>query len=248
MRISPALLLAAAWPLIPVAAAAPLTLRVSAESKPISPDLFGIFFEDINWAADGGLYAELVQNRSFEYQATEQRDWNSLTAWQPVERGASKGSVRVRDAFPVHPNNPHYVVLGTNTAGEGFGIQNGGFDGIPVREGERYTLSLFAQQLYVGDRWRGGPERRGTLTLVRSRGKTTTFVLNKVKPRVKEVTDARRGLAGGGEVAPVDLPDLAEVDRSYAAGLGVVEVTGAKSVEDFVALWQYVASKLGFKS
>ena len=89
---------------------------------------------------------------------------------------------------------------------------------------------------------------RGTLTLVRSRGKTTTFVLNKVKPRVKEVTDARRGLAGGGEVAPVDLPDLAEVYRSYAAGLGVVEVTGAKSVEDFVALWQYVASKLGFKS
>lgn len=40
--------------------------------KAISPDLFGIFFEDLNYAADGGLYAELIQNRSFEYQATEQ--------------------------------------------------------------------------------------------------------------------------------------------------------------------------------
>lgn len=89
---------------------------------------------------------------------------------------------------------------------------------------------------------------RGTLMLIRSRGKATTFVLNKVKPRVKEVTDARRGLAGGGEVAPVDLPDLAEVYRSFSAGLGVVEVAGAKSVEDFVALWQYVSGKLGFKS
>lgn len=89
---------------------------------------------------------------------------------------------------------------------------------------------------------------RGTLMLIRSRGKATTFVLNKVKPRVREVTDARRGLAGGGEVAPVDLPDLAEVYRSYSAGLGVVEVAGAKSVEDFVALWQYAAAKLGFQS
>lgn len=89
---------------------------------------------------------------------------------------------------------------------------------------------------------------RGTLMLIRSRGKSSTFVLNKVKPRVKEVTDARRGLAGGGEVAPVDLPDLAEVYRSFPTGLGVVEIPGAKSVEDFIALWQYVAGKLGFSS
>ncbi|HCI55347.1 MAG TPA: hypothetical protein DFI01_05415, partial [Bacteroidales bacterium] len=44
--------------------------------KKISPLLFGIFFEDINYSADGGLYAELVQNRSFEYSPTDRREWN----------------------------------------------------------------------------------------------------------------------------------------------------------------------------
>jgi len=49
--------------------------------KKISPDLFGLFFEDINYAADGGLYAEQVQNRSFEYNPTERREWNPLSFW-----------------------------------------------------------------------------------------------------------------------------------------------------------------------
>ena len=57
-----------------------VTIHVRQPGKPISPDLFGIFFEDLNYAADGGLYAELIQNRSFEYQATEQPAWNALTA------------------------------------------------------------------------------------------------------------------------------------------------------------------------
>jgi alpha-N-arabinofuranosidase len=42
--------------------------------KPISPDLFGIFFEDLNYAADGGLYAKLIQNRSFAYSAADHPD------------------------------------------------------------------------------------------------------------------------------------------------------------------------------
>ena len=45
-------------------------------------DLFGIFFEDINHAADGGLYAELVQNRSFEFAPIDNKEYNSLTAWE----------------------------------------------------------------------------------------------------------------------------------------------------------------------
>ena len=55
--------------------------KASPGSKPISPNLFGIFFEDINYAADGGLYAELIQNRSFEYSASDRHDWHPLTAW-----------------------------------------------------------------------------------------------------------------------------------------------------------------------
>jgi len=47
--------------------------------KPISPDLFGLFFEDINYSADGGLYAEPVQNRSFEYSPTDRREWHPFS-------------------------------------------------------------------------------------------------------------------------------------------------------------------------
>ena len=143
-------------------------LRVSVDlaqaGKPISPDLVGIFFEDINYAADGGLYAELVQNRSFEYAPVEQNDWNPLTAWEQVSRGNARGSLKIMDAVPVHANNPHYIVIDTQQPGEGFGLANGGFDGIVVRAGEAYEFSLFARQLFTGTRWGGsgrldGPSR-----------------------------------------------------------------------------------------
>ena len=51
----------------------------NARGKNISSDLFGLFFEDINYSADGGLYAELVQNRSFEYSPTDHREWSSFS-------------------------------------------------------------------------------------------------------------------------------------------------------------------------
>ena len=144
---------------------ASLTCGVSAEAitvsvdageagKAISADLVGVFFEDINYAADGGLYAELVQNRSFEYQATEQPTWNPLTAWELVARGGAKGKLLVGSGDPLHANNPHYAVLNVTTVGEGVGMANAGFGGISVKEGERYEVSLFAKHLYNGDRWK----------------------------------------------------------------------------------------------
>ncbi|OQP54525.1 alpha-N-arabinofuranosidase [Niastella yeongjuensis] len=116
--------------------------------KPISPHLFGIFFEDINYAADGGLYAELIQNRSFEYSASDKRDWNPLTAWQFTREGFSYGTISIETSTPVHPNNPHYVVLTIEEVGrEGVGLNNTGFDGIAIKAGEQYDFSLFAKQL-----------------------------------------------------------------------------------------------------
>jgi alpha-L-arabinofuranosidase len=125
----------------------PITITLGPSSKPISPDLFGIFFEDLNYAADGGLYAELIQNRSFEYQATEQPTWNALTCWQLTTRGDGKGGFTVQDANPIHPNNPHYAVLFVAKPGDGVGLVNEGFDGIPVKNGESYNVSLFAYQI-----------------------------------------------------------------------------------------------------
>ncbi len=130
-----------------------LTIDLGQPGKPISPDLFGIFFEDLNSAADGGLYAELVQNRSFEYQATEQPDWNNLTTWELVMRSGGKGKVWIDAAFLIHPNNPHYAVVEIEEAGDGVGLINPGFDGMVIQAGEKYHLSFLGRLLYVGNRW-----------------------------------------------------------------------------------------------
>ncbi|WP_062642655.1 alpha-L-arabinofuranosidase C-terminal domain-containing protein [Streptomyces maremycinicus] len=111
---------------------------------PISPDLFGAFFEDLNYAADGGLYAELVQNRSFEYGLADHPDWHALTAWELLERNGAAGWLTVSTDDPLHPANPHYAVL-TSTTFAGAGLRNEGFDGIPVRAGETYDVSVFAR-------------------------------------------------------------------------------------------------------
>ena len=129
--------------------------QTTKDSKKISPDLFGLFFEDINYSADGGLYAELVQNRSFEYSPTERFGWNPLSYWEYSNPGFSYGQVSVETNGPLHPNNKHYVVLNVehvgheaNYTGEtGVGLKNTGFDGIVVKAGENYNFSMFAQLL-----------------------------------------------------------------------------------------------------
>jgi alpha-N-arabinofuranosidase len=117
--------------------------------KKISPDLFGLFFEDINYSADGGLYAELVQNRSFEYSPTDRPEWNPFSFWEYITPGFSYGSISAETGSPVHPNNPHYIVLNIEHVGDGggVGIKNSGFDGMVIRAGDKYNLSMFVSQL-----------------------------------------------------------------------------------------------------
>lgn len=123
--------------------------------KKISTDLLGLFFEDINYAADGGLYAELVQNRSFEYNPEEKRDWNPFSYWEFVQPGHSMGHISVETKSPIHPNNPHYVVIDAEYIGDypqvkvesGVGLKNTGFDGMVIRQGEKYNFSMFAQEM-----------------------------------------------------------------------------------------------------
>lgn len=124
-----------------------VAIQADAPGKPISPDLFGIFFEDLSYAADGGLYAELVQNRSFEYTSDDSPKWNALTAWELVKRGDAEGTVAVDSKDPIHPNNPHYAVLTIQNGDEGIGLQNEGDGGIPLKAGDSYDISLFARQL-----------------------------------------------------------------------------------------------------
>ncbi|WNS44036.1 alpha-L-arabinofuranosidase C-terminal domain-containing protein [Paenibacillus sp. MMS20-IR301] len=110
-------------------------------------DLYGIFFEDLNHAADGGLYAELVQNRSFEFDPVDKEEYHALTAWEKVERGDGRAQLTVETGSPLHPNNPHYAVITIEQAGEGVGLSNAGFNtGIPVREGEAYRFAVYARR------------------------------------------------------------------------------------------------------
>ena len=124
-----------------------VTVQAGAPGKAVSPDLVGIFFEDLNYAADGGLYAELIQNRSFDYSPVDHKDWTALTAWKLVQRDGAQGSVAIETASPLNAQNPGYAVLSTTTTSRGVGLLNEGFDGIPVKAGDTYDVSLFARQL-----------------------------------------------------------------------------------------------------
>ena len=99
---------------------------------PVQPTMYGIFFEDINYAADGGLYAEMVKNRSFEFP-------QRLMGWRAF------GKFEVRDDGPFE-RNPHYVRLSYSGHSDKFtGLENEGFFGIAVKEGAAYRFSLWAR-------------------------------------------------------------------------------------------------------
>ena len=114
-------------------------------SKSISDRLIGIFFEDINYSADGGLYAELLQNRDFEYTEADrghEPNWTPTNSWSVSGTGLT---FTIATDAPLHSNQLHYAVL--NVASPGGALENDGFDGIVVRRGEKYDVSLFARQL-----------------------------------------------------------------------------------------------------
>ncbi len=132
-------------------------VKAPAGGKQISKELIGIFFEDISYSADGGLYAELVENGSFEYNPTEKDGWGPGTAWKMIRPGHSLGNLEVRMDNPIHPYNPTYMRLHTErvkeyydyTGWKGFGLENGGFDGISVKAGAKYDFSVFFRN--IGD-------------------------------------------------------------------------------------------------
>ncbi len=118
------------------------------ESHRISDTLFGIFLEDINYAVDGGMYAELVKNRSFEYGA-EARD-GQLHGWEATD-DAVTFSVRdgSTDGTALNENNPQYVVVnnsGLSSVSPVEGISNEGFlEGIAVEQGASYDVSFYCK-------------------------------------------------------------------------------------------------------
>ena len=126
------------------AVAADYTLDIDASEKvrQISDLLFGIFFEDINFAADGGLYAEKIVNRSFEY--TELAENDQLYGWNIV--GNPTLEVKVGDKENgLNANNTNYIVI-SNETDTPSGIANRGFlDGMNLEKDAKYNFSVYAK-------------------------------------------------------------------------------------------------------
>jgi len=121
-------------------AAEPVTLEVDAD-KPgaaINPAMWGIFFEDINFGGDGGLYAELVKNRSFEFP-------QPLMGWMKLSPSLAQGQISVRTENPLNPANLHYLRIESEGTAP-FGVSNEGFRGMGLRKGESYDFSAWARQ------------------------------------------------------------------------------------------------------
>lgn len=111
------------------------TLTVDAsDSKAISDKLVGVFFEDISRAADGGLYAELMQNGDFEYTAADHGGWSATTAWK------SSKPITISTDKPLSSNNSHYAVMQRDT------LFNIGWEGIPGNQ-QCYDFSIFARTI-----------------------------------------------------------------------------------------------------
>ncbi|MBR6885340.1 MAG: carbohydrate binding domain-containing protein [Prevotella sp.] len=109
------------------------TVNAKKLGAPIQSTMYGIFFEDINFGADGGLYAEMVENRSFEFPQ-QLMGWNTF------------GKVQVNDANPAFDRNPHYVTLKESGHRDKFtGLENRGFFGMGLKKGLDYHFSVYAR-------------------------------------------------------------------------------------------------------
>jgi len=110
-----------------------ITVQTAKPGAPVQPTMYGIFFEDINFAADGGLYAELVKNRSFEFTP------DHLLGWQAF------GKVEIKNDGPFD-KNPHYARLRSTGHGDWWtGLVNEGFFGIGVERDKEYRFSVYAR-------------------------------------------------------------------------------------------------------
>jgi alpha-N-arabinofuranosidase len=120
----------------------------------ISPSMFGIFFEDINFGADGGLYPELVKNRSFEF-SEPLTGWHEVLGFNGTGLDPHKGELGIRTQDPLNPSNPHY--LHVHVYQPGYAFYNTGFRGIGVESGAEYRFSAYVRS-------RGPKSIRATLT------------------------------------------------------------------------------------
>jgi alpha-N-arabinofuranosidase len=103
----------------------------------VSPTMWGLFFEDINLGADGGLYAELVLNRSFELDIP-------MMGWKEMKDEKAEGSYLILNRGNLNPANRRYIKLESSTGD--YGLSNAGFRGMGIKKDLQYDFSILARQ------------------------------------------------------------------------------------------------------
>jgi len=121
-----------------------LTVKVNQPKAVIQPTMWGVFFEDINMGADGGLYSELVKNRSFEFN-------KPMMGWKVLGRTTTEGDFLVLNRGQANTANPRFlrVTLHNNAAGS-LGLNNEGFRGMGIKKGLGYDFSFMYRQPVPG--------------------------------------------------------------------------------------------------
>jgi alpha-L-arabinofuranosidase len=118
------------------------TIDISHPTGNISPNMWGVFFEDINLGADGGIYAELIKNRSFEFA-------DPFMGWKKLGEKIGEGTFLVLNRKD-KPNNPRFLRVNTSLSSEKVGLQNEGFRGMGIKQGLRYDFSVLYKQAVPG--------------------------------------------------------------------------------------------------
>ena len=122
-----------------------ITADFTAPQTEVSKNLFGIFYEDINYAADGGLYGEMVQNRSFEFGVSNN---SATTGWKDhINISGEKSSSRLKASKKggLNEKNPTFATLTAKAAGDGF--SNKGYKGMYFEVGKTYPGSVYLRSL-----------------------------------------------------------------------------------------------------
>ncbi|HKR22737.1 MAG TPA: carbohydrate binding domain-containing protein, partial [Pyrinomonadaceae bacterium] len=118
-----------------------ITVRVNKPGAQIPKTLFGLFFEDINFGADGGLYPERIKNRSFEFP-------NPMMGWKPLDPRDTTGQLQIFDQGSINDTpNSHYLRIKATAGNKGFGVVNEGFRGIGVQQDTEYRFSVKARRI-----------------------------------------------------------------------------------------------------
>ena len=112
------------------------TIKANELKAEIQPTMYGVFFEDINMGADGGIYAEMIKNRSFEFTMP-------LMGWTIKRKQFVEGDVQVLNRKEVNSANPRYIQVTVSNAAKGsLSLTNEGFRGMGIKKGLRYDFSV----------------------------------------------------------------------------------------------------------